>query len=227
MPLIGELIPELDRQTEDWELLFVDDGSRDGGFELIRSLHQKDPRISGIRLSENRGQQNAVYCGICHSRGRWVVTMDDDLQHPPALIGNLIREIAEGGDLIYGIPEEKSSSFSQRAGQALRNGFFRLFLGKPRGVALSSYRIFSGDLARRIAGVEGQFVYVSALLFRLDPQPEARTITYSLPASLPKMPSRFTPGARLALFARLFRYYGPFRGLIRKGGTPYEIGEVL
>jgi dolichol-phosphate mannosyltransferase len=69
-----------------WELIFVDDGSTDDTWSQIRSLHEEDGRIRGIRLSRNFGHQGALMAGMTHARGDAVISMDADLQHPPAVV---------------------------------------------------------------------------------------------------------------------------------------------
>src|SRR6185436_4430955 len=81
--LFDRLKPVLNSIGESWELILVNDASRDGSWKTIQSLAASDPRCRGINLMRNYGQHNAVLCGIRAVRGDVVVTMDDDLQHPP------------------------------------------------------------------------------------------------------------------------------------------------
>ena len=69
-----------------YELLFVDDGSRDGTWEAIRAAGARDPRVKGLRLSRNFGKEAAMYAGLCSARGEYVAVMDADLQDPPSLL---------------------------------------------------------------------------------------------------------------------------------------------
>src|SRR4051794_39813717 len=68
-----------------FELVFVDDGSTDGSLEMIKRLRQHDPRVQFVSLSRSFGHQRALMAGLGHARGDAVITMDGDLQHPPAL----------------------------------------------------------------------------------------------------------------------------------------------
>lgn len=219
--------PVLDGTGLTWNVLFVDDGSRDGSFEVLRETHHEDPRIRAVLLKENRGQQNAVYCGICHARGELIITMDDDLQHPPLLIPRLIEEISAGRDLVYAVVRDRSRPAALRMGTWLNGGFFSLFLAKPLGLEIGSYRIFTSSLARKIAGEKGRFVYVSALFFRLKPRPEAASFRYSATDGAPGRKSRFSLHGRFRLFFRLFFHYGPLSLLAKRDCEPYIIGEEL
>lgn len=83
-----------------FEVLFVDDGSRDSSFELVKNLHARDSRIRGISLSRNFGHQVALTAGMQHASGGIIITMDADLQHPPEVIPDLLREYSKGFDIV-------------------------------------------------------------------------------------------------------------------------------
>ncbi|MBF0214152.1 MAG: glycosyltransferase family 2 protein, partial [Magnetococcales bacterium] len=111
VPVLNEegSIPELYKRLREllderlklsFELLFVDDGSRDRSWEIIESLHQSDPRVNGLRFSRNFGHQKAIKAGLDASRGAAVISMDCDLQHPPALIETMIAKWREGYDTV-------------------------------------------------------------------------------------------------------------------------------
>jgi dolichol-phosphate mannosyltransferase len=106
-----ENIPELYRRlravlpqvVQEWEILFVDDGSRDRSWELIRTLAAQDPRVRGLRFSRNFGHQMAFAAGLDHARGQAVVIMDADLQDPPELIPELVAKHREGYEVVYAV----------------------------------------------------------------------------------------------------------------------------
>jgi glycosyltransferase involved in cell wall biosynthesis len=86
-----------------FELILVEDCGGDDSWSVIERLAEADPRIHGIKMSRNFGQHAATICGIGRARGQWVVTLDDDLEHPPEYIPDLYRKAQEGYDLVYGI----------------------------------------------------------------------------------------------------------------------------
>jgi dolichol-phosphate mannosyltransferase len=86
--------------NNDDEILFIDDGSNDGTFEIISLLSVADNRIRCISFSRNFGHQNALMAGMSNATGDIIVTMDGDLQHPPSIIPEMISKINEGYDLI-------------------------------------------------------------------------------------------------------------------------------
>jgi dolichol-phosphate mannosyltransferase len=83
-----------------YELLLVDDGSRDESWDVIASLHEHDPRVKGVRLSRNFGHQAAVTAGYRYATGDAVITMDADLQHPPELLSQMVQKWRSGYDVV-------------------------------------------------------------------------------------------------------------------------------
>ncbi len=105
---------------DDFEVLFVDDGSTDSTLDVLKQLHQEDNRFRYLSFSRNFGHQNAIKCGIDHATGECIITMDADLQHPPSLIPDMISKWKEGYDIVYTQRvEEKEISFFKRFSSAL------------------------------------------------------------------------------------------------------------
>lgn len=106
---IAEVYEAVTRQlvslAEPYEILFVDDGSRDGSLERIRELSARDPHVRGVSLSRNFGHQVAITAGLEHAAGDAVIVMDSDLQHPPDLIPQMVAKWGEGYDVVYTIRE--------------------------------------------------------------------------------------------------------------------------
>ena len=88
-----------------YELILVEDAGGDDSWSIIEALSERDSSVLGIRLNKNFGQHNALLCGLDHASGDVVVTLDDDLQHPPELVPDLIDSLLEEDyDLIYAPP---------------------------------------------------------------------------------------------------------------------------
>ena len=104
---------------EPWELVLVNDGSRDLSAEVIAELHQKDPRVKGISFSRNFGFQVAVTAGLNHAQGEAVILTDADLQDPPEVYPKMIAKWREGYEVVYGVR-------ASRVGET----WFKLFTAK-------------------------------------------------------------------------------------------------
>ena len=87
----------------DWELVVVDDGSSDGTWDVLTSLSGADVRVRGVRLSRNFGHQSALMAGLAATRGRAVIMMDSDLQHPPSLLPQLMAKWRDGYDIVHAV----------------------------------------------------------------------------------------------------------------------------
>jgi dolichol-phosphate mannosyltransferase len=118
----------LDQTGEPWELVLVNDGSRDRSGEIIRRMHAEDPRIKLVELSRNFGHQPAVTAGLHHARGDAVVLIDGDLQDPPEVIPDMIAKWRAGAQVVLG---ERTS----RSERGVRGVGFRLFYPILRGLS--------------------------------------------------------------------------------------------
>jgi glycosyltransferase involved in cell wall biosynthesis len=102
VPLYDAVRAQLDEIGESYEIIFVDDGSRDGSFTVLRALHERDPRVRVIRFRRNFGKTPALVAGFAQARGDIVFTMDADLQDDPTEIPRFLEKLAEGYDLVSG-----------------------------------------------------------------------------------------------------------------------------
>ncbi|MDX1664185.1 MAG: glycosyltransferase family 2 protein [Candidatus Promineifilaceae bacterium] len=108
LPELYERVREvMDEVEESWELILVDDGSRDRSAAVIAELHEQDPRVRGISFSRNFGFQIAVTAGLDHSRGDAIILTDADLQDPPEVYPEMIARWREGYDVVYGVRGER------------------------------------------------------------------------------------------------------------------------
>ncbi len=99
--LKDRLVKALDATGRSWEIVFVDDGSRDGSFERMAAFARLDRRIRALRFSRNFGHQMALTAGVDAARGRVVAVMDADLQDPPELLGEMLKKVDEGYEVVY------------------------------------------------------------------------------------------------------------------------------
>ena len=113
----------------DYEVWLVDDGSRDGSWDVIRELHAEDPRFAGVQFQRNYGKSAALAVGFERVRGRYVVTMDADLQDDPAEIPGLIDTLDEGYDLVSGWKKKRQDPLSKTIPSRFFNFVTRAFSG--------------------------------------------------------------------------------------------------
>ena len=122
-PLHAEIKAAGDKLGRTYEIILVDDGSRDGSWDVLRSIQASDVRVRAIRLRKNFGQTAALSAGFDNARGRIIVTLDADLENDPADIGMLIDKIEEGYDLVSGWRKDrwKKHFFTRRIPSLLAN----------------------------------------------------------------------------------------------------------
>jgi len=121
----------LDQCAIRYELIVVDDGSRDATFAKVQELCQERPVLRGLHFSRNFGKEAALLAGLEAAKGDAVITMDADLQHPPALIPQMIEKWREGAKVVHAVKEDRShdSAFAR-----LRAGIFNGILTRLSGI---------------------------------------------------------------------------------------------
>ena len=166
---LEELNQEITRQlgSINYELILVNDKSPDNSWQKIVALAQINPRIKGISLKKNSGQDNAIMAGLGQAAGEYIVIMDDDLQHAPEDILKLYKKCKEGYDICYGLFTDKKQSVWKNAGSHLNGYLAEIFLKKPKGLYLSPFKIMKRSLVKEIKEYKGPFPYVDGIVLSL------------------------------------------------------------
>lgn len=167
-----EILPELVRRLEGalvdncekFELILVNDCSPDGSWNVICDLAREHSWIVPINLMRNYGQHNALLCGIRAARYGVIVTMDDDLQHPPEEIPKLLAKIAEGYDVVYGAPEQEQHGLGRDFASWITKLALQNVMGADIARQVSAFRAFRREVARAFAHYSGAFVSIDVLL---------------------------------------------------------------
>jgi undecaprenyl-phosphate 4-deoxy-4-formamido-L-arabinose transferase len=165
-PLLPELVRRivdamgLPGAVEEYEVILVNDCSRDGSWDTIEQACERYPRVRGVNLRTNTGQHNAIMAGLRAASGAVIVVMDDDLQHAPEDIGKLYASILEGHDLCYAAFREPKHARWKIAGSWFRDLTAAALLGIPRSIRISSFKAMTAEIAREITRYEGPFPYV-------------------------------------------------------------------
>lgn len=129
-------------QNLDWEIIFVDDGSRDRSREILHRLECEDSRIQPMLLARNYGHQLALTCGLDHADGDVVITMDGDMQHPPELIPTLLKYWRDGYEVVQTIRDAtKDASWLKRTTSAGYYKFLNLISEVPVQPGGSDFRL--------------------------------------------------------------------------------------
>jgi dolichol-phosphate mannosyltransferase len=124
LPILYERLSRVMQSTEpEYEIIFVDDGSRDSSLRLLRDLAGQDPRVIVVELARNFGHQVAISAGIDHAHGCAVIIMDADLQDPPETLPRFIEKWREGHDVVYAIRTNRKEGWFKRTAYSL---FYRL-----------------------------------------------------------------------------------------------------
>jgi glycosyltransferase involved in cell wall biosynthesis len=161
--LIFRLEPVLAGHYEKYELILVNDGSKDESWDLINSLVAKHFWIRGINLMRNYGQHNALLCGVRHARFETIVTMDDDLQNPPEEIPKLTQKLSEGFDVVYGTPDHHQHGLWRDTASFITKISLKATMGIETARMVSSFRAFRVQVREAFAGYRGSFVFLDVL----------------------------------------------------------------
>jgi undecaprenyl-phosphate 4-deoxy-4-formamido-L-arabinose transferase len=168
----AESLPELHQRlaaefgagTTEFELIFVEDCGGDNSWEVIQQLVAEDSRVRGFRMSRNYGQHNALLCGIREAHGETIVTLDDDLQHPPEELHKLLAKLDDGYDVVYGPPErEQHGLLRDLASQATKLALEGA-MGAANARQVSALRAFRTRLRDAFSDYRSPTVNIDVLL---------------------------------------------------------------
>ena len=162
--LAARLEPVLREHAREFELILVNDGSRDGSWSVVQELAQQHPWIRGLDLMRNYGQHNALLCGLRVARFDLVLTMDDDLQHPPEEVPKLLKEFARGFDVVYGTPAQEPHGFLRGLASRMTKLALQKSMGADTARQVSALRLIRRDLRAAFADYKGQYVSIDVLL---------------------------------------------------------------
>jgi undecaprenyl-phosphate 4-deoxy-4-formamido-L-arabinose transferase len=162
--VVARLCPVLEAIGVPFEIILVNDGSRDRSRAVIAQIVRERPHVRGIELARNYGQHNALLCGIRAARYAITVTLDDDLQHPPEEIPRLLRKLAEGHDVVYGSAAAEPHGLWRGLASRLTKWVMECILGAQAGRGVSAFRVFRTSLRRAFHDYRGPHVLIDVLL---------------------------------------------------------------
>jgi polyisoprenyl-phosphate glycosyltransferase len=166
--LIDRLTKELESRKVGYEIILVNDCSSDNLAEVAPNLVQTRPALRYIELMYNIGQHRALMCGLARAKGRFVVTMDDDLQHPPEEIHKLIDRLANdpGLDAVFGSYDIKRHSFIRNVGSQFIRFINKIIFRKPPGLEMSAFRCLRRELVDALVLNRTHYPVIGPLLLK-------------------------------------------------------------
>lgn len=151
---------------EEFEMILVDDGSEDHSYEVMEELHDKDNRVKIIQQARNFGQHPALLCGFKYVKGDFIITMDDDLQHPPEEIPKLVKVMNERDDVdvIIAKYEGRQHNIIRRMGTWVSVYATSKMLKKPRNLEITSFRLIRRFIVDAIVKMDVHLPQIGNLL---------------------------------------------------------------
>jgi glycosyltransferase involved in cell wall biosynthesis len=162
--LYRRLTLSLSNLNMEYEIILVDDGGKDGSWEYIKQLSEKDSRIKGIKLSRNYGQHNALLCGIRSAHYETIITIDDDLQNPPEEIPLLLKKISDGYDVVYGTPNHERHGLLRNGASIITKIVLQGAMGAETARKVSAFRAFKTRLRTAFERFHSPYLSIDVLL---------------------------------------------------------------
>lgn len=156
----------LKQGKDDYEIILVNDCSRDNVWSKIQELSQSNSKIKGICFAKNFGQHAALMAGYRKASGDIVVSLDDDGQTPADEVYSLIEELDRGFDVVYASYAHKKHNFARNIGTKLNNYMCRVLLGKPKELMITSFFVARKFVVDEIVKYENSYTYVPGLVLR-------------------------------------------------------------
>jgi undecaprenyl-phosphate 4-deoxy-4-formamido-L-arabinose transferase len=162
--LTAALHPVLDELAYEYELILVNDCSRDNSAEVMKQLAAKYSWVHPVNLARNFGQHNALLCGIRAAKYELVATLDDDLQNPPEELKHVVAKLQEGYDVVYGVPAAMQHGFLRNMASQVTKKVLQGAMGADNASKISAYRVFRTHLREAFKDYRSPYVNIDGLL---------------------------------------------------------------
>ena len=162
--LVERLEPILQRVASEFELIFINDGSPDRSWEVIQTLRSRFHWITGLNLMRNYGQHNALLAGIRAARYDLIITLDDDLQHPPEEIPKLLEALTDELDVVYGYPTKEEHGVLRDLASLITKVALQQSMHASTARRASAFRLFRTSIRDSFASYDAPFVCIDVLL---------------------------------------------------------------
>lgn len=161
--LLLRLLP-VGRSFGSFQVVFVDDGSRDDSYQVLCRLQQHYPEVHAIQLSRNFGQHNATLAGLAHASGEIVITLDQDLQNPPEEIHRMVEKLEEGFDVVYAIPQQRAHNAFRNLTSEFSKWIGRQIFSSSQNGNFSSFRAMRRWLVSEVVQYNSGYIYLDGLI---------------------------------------------------------------
>lgn len=199
-----------------YEVIFVDDGSKDASFQILQEIRQKHPEICIVRLRRNYGQHPATIAGFDHARGKWVLTLDADLQNSPEDLRQILEKLKEGYDVVSGVRTNRKDAFLRRK---LPSRFVNRFIAKRTGFVQTDTGCFLKGYTLKAAQEIAEFTdiggFITATISVLGFKYVEVHVTHS---------ERTHGISRYGILTQLDQFMSLFTGYARR---PFQIIELV
>ena len=162
--LHDRLMNVLKEITDEYEVIFINDGSEDESFDVIKQLSDKNPLCRNISLMKNYGQHNALLCGIRNANYDVIITIDDDLQNPPEEIPKILGKLNQGYDVVYGTPTNEQHGLFRNLASVLTKVALQIVMGVEKARKVSAFRAFRSTIRDSFQEYRGSLVSIDVLL---------------------------------------------------------------
>lgn len=162
--LVERLEPALRALASSYELILVNDGSRDGSWAVVEELAARHAWVRGFDMMRNYGQHNALLCGLRAARHPLVATMDDDLQHPPEELAKLVERLGDGADVVYGTPRQEQHGLLRDLASQMTKLALQKSMGAETARKVSAFRVFRTHLREAFSDYRNPHVSLDVLL---------------------------------------------------------------
>lgn len=180
---VDRIVEVFEEAKLSYQVILVNDGSRDGSWDVIAGRARANPHVVALNLLQNYGQHHANLAGLREATGDYIITMDDDLQNPPDQALVLIDEAMNGRDVVFGKFERKQAAGYRRLGSKMIGMINRRIFAQPPGLAVSNFRILRRDVVERICAsrtahpyLTGQALMYSSSRSHVPVRHEPRTV---------------------------------------------------
>ncbi len=185
--LFSRLVSVMEGIGETFQIVFVEDCGSDHSWDILCEFAARDSRVTAIQLMANLGQARATLAGIAHAHGKFIVTLDDDLQHPPEEIPGIVRALCDNErlDVVFGVPHTKRHNLMRRIGSNIDNRLKSWLIAKDPRLRFTAFRAMRREVAEVLLNMNVPYPSLGPMLFTV-----AKGITYVIVRHDPRKEGR-------------------------------------